>query len=66
METVARAFGSRHRVTLDPSTLTRHIPDLAGRDVFICGPEAFADTVAGAARRAGVAPGRLHVEGFGS
>jgi ferredoxin-NADP reductase/DMSO/TMAO reductase YedYZ heme-binding membrane subunit len=60
------AFGSRHRVTLDPHTLTRHIPDLAGRDVFICGPEAFAATVAGAARRAGVAPGRLHVEGFGA
>ncbi len=63
---VLAAFGSRHRVTLDPTTLTRHIPDLPRRDVFICGPGAFADTVAAAARRAGVPPARLHVEGFGA
>ncbi len=63
---VLAAFGSRNRVTLDPHTLRAHIPDLPERDVFICGPEPFTDAVAAAARRAGVAPARLHVEGFGA
>jgi ferredoxin-NADP reductase/DMSO/TMAO reductase YedYZ heme-binding membrane subunit len=61
---VLAAFGSRHRVTLDPHTLRAHIPDLGGRDVFVCGPEPFTEAVAAAARRVGVAPARLHVEGF--
>ena len=63
---VLGAFGSRHRLTLDPHTLRANIPDLLERDVFICGPEQFTNTVARAARRAGVAPARLHVEGFGA
>jgi len=63
---VLGAFGSRHRMTLDPRTLRTNIPDLPERDVFICGPEPFTRMVAGAARRAGVAPARLHVEGFGA
>lgn len=58
------AFGSRHHMTLDPHTLRANIPDLPDRDVFICGPEPFTKTVARAARRAGVAPARLHVEGL--
>ena len=63
---VLGAFGSRHRLTLDPHTLRANIPDLPERDVFICGPEPFTKSVARAARRAGVAPERLHVEGFGA
>ncbi len=63
---VLAAFGSRHRVTLDAHTLRRHIPDLAARDVFVCGPEPFTQAVTAAAKRAGVAPERLHVEGFGA
>jgi len=63
---VLGAFGSRHRMPLDPETLRANIPDLPERDVFICGPEPFTKTVARSARRAGVAPGRLHVEGFGA
>jgi ferredoxin-NADP reductase len=62
---VLAAFGSRHRVTLDPHTLKSNIPDLVTRDVFICGPEPFADAVEAAARRAGIPPARLHVEAFG-
>ena len=61
---VLGAFGSRNHMTLDPQTLRANIPDLPERDVFICGPEPFTKTVARAARRAGVAPARLHVEGF--
>jgi predicted ferric reductase len=63
---VLGAFGSRHRVTLDAHTLRSHIPDLAARDVFVCGPEPFTQAVTAAAKRAGVAPERLHVEGFGA
>ena len=63
---VLGAFGSRHRSTLDAQTLRANIPDLSERDVFICGPERFTKMVAGAARRAGVARARLHVEGFGA
>jgi ferredoxin-NADP reductase len=63
---VLGAFGSRHHVTLDPHNLRMNIPDLPERDVFICGPEPFTTMVARAARRAGVTPTRLHVEGFGT
>jgi ferredoxin-NADP reductase/DMSO/TMAO reductase YedYZ heme-binding membrane subunit len=61
---VLGAFGSRHELTLDPRTLRANIPDLPERDVFICGPEPFTKMVARAARRAGVPPTRLHLEGF--
>ncbi len=63
---VLGAFGSRHSLALDPHTLRINIPDLPERDVFVCGPEPFTDMVVQAARRAGVAPARLHVEGFGA
>jgi len=63
---VLGAFGSRHHVTLNPQTLRANIPDLPERDVFICGPEPFTQTVARAARLAGVTPARMHVEGFGA
>jgi ferredoxin-NADP reductase/DMSO/TMAO reductase YedYZ heme-binding membrane subunit len=63
---VLAAFGRRHQVSLDAHTLRAHVPDLPERDVFVCGPEPFTEMVTGAARRAGVAPARLHVEGFGA
>jgi ferredoxin-NADP reductase/DMSO/TMAO reductase YedYZ heme-binding membrane subunit len=63
---VLGAFGSRHHMELNPQTLRANIPDLPERDVFICGPEPFTKTVARAARLAGVARARMHVEGFGA
>lgn len=62
---VLGAFGPRHRVSLDAHILRMIVPDLPERDVFICGPERFTRIVSRAARRAGVARARLHVEGFG-
>jgi predicted ferric reductase len=62
---VLAAVGSRNNLTLDPDTLRTNIPDLARRDVFICGSEPFTEAVATAARRAGVPPARLHIEGYG-
>jgi ferredoxin-NADP reductase/DMSO/TMAO reductase YedYZ heme-binding membrane subunit len=63
---VLGALGSRELVTLDEHALRTSIPDLPERDVFICGPDPFTKMVARAARRAGVARARLHVEGFGA
>jgi predicted ferric reductase len=56
--------GSRTQVSLDAQTLSRLVPDLATRDLYICGPAGFTATVRQAARALGVAPGRIHAESF--
>ena len=48
----------------DRAALLRAVPDLADRDVFVCGPPPWTEAVLTAARAAGVAPGQLHVEHF--
>jgi predicted ferric reductase len=45
--------------------LRRWIPDLAERDVFVCGPSAWTDGVERLALAAGVPGGRIHSESFG-
>ena len=57
--------GSRrtHRLD-DPRYLHRVIPDMAARDVYVCGPETFAAGVAAAAEALGVAPDAIHRESF--
>src|SRR5579859_622029 len=57
--------GSRHRVGLSVRVLGRIVPDMAARDVYICGPDGFRDEVTEAARRLGAAPERIHTETFG-
>lgn len=44
--------------------LTRLVPDVAERDVYLCGPSGWSTAVRAAALRAGVAPRDLHVEQF--
>ena len=44
--------------------LLRHVPDLAVRDVFVCGPEAWVADVRRVATAAGLPPEHLHVESF--
>lgn len=56
--------GSRHEVPLDPTALMRLVPDLAERDVYVCGPEGLMATVIASARAAGVPRERLHHEAF--
>jgi ferredoxin-NADP reductase len=56
--------GSRHKVRMDATTLRRLVPDLAARDVYICGPQGFSERVAKAASRMGVKRDRIHQEGF--
>jgi predicted ferric reductase len=49
----------------DARTLLGLVPDLADRDVFVCGPPGWTDSFTRAARAAGLPADRLHVETFG-
>lgn len=49
----------------DTSALLRLVPDIAQRDVFVCGPEVWAQAVRRAAMAAGVPESQFHVESFG-
>jgi ferredoxin-NADP reductase len=56
--------GPRRLHPLDWRQLRKLVPDVAERDVFVCGPEGLADRVAAAAAHLGVAPERIHREEF--
>jgi predicted ferric reductase len=58
-------IGSRHKVRLNARTLRHLVPDVADRDVYICGPEGFGAEVIAAARKLGVADDQTHIEAFG-
>ena len=58
------AVGSRDRVRLDATALQRLAPDLAAREVYLCGPDAMASTLVGELREAGVPEARIHFESF--
>jgi predicted ferric reductase len=49
----------------EPLALRRWIPDLAERDVFLCGPAAWTDGVAHLMIAAGVSYDQIHTESFG-
>lgn len=57
--------GSRRRVRFDAHVLRRLVPDLAVRDVYVCGPDRFSADVIRAASRLGVADEQIHREAFG-
>jgi len=48
----------------DMAALRSWVPDIAERDVYVCGPEDWAASVRRAALAAGVPAGRLHIEYF--
>lgn len=56
--------GPRSLVRLDGAALSRLVPDVAERDVYLCGPEAFQDALVAAASEAGVPASHLHHESF--
>jgi predicted ferric reductase len=58
-------IGSRHKVRLTARTLRHLVPDVADRDVYICGPEGFGAEVVAAAAKLGVADDQIHIEAFG-
>jgi predicted ferric reductase len=57
-------IGTRHEVQLDARMLRGLVPDLASRDLYVCGPGGFSDGIVAAALRLGVRPERIHEEAF--
>jgi predicted ferric reductase len=49
----------------DLTALTYWVPDIADRDVYVCGPEEWADDVRRTTEAAGLPADRFHVESFG-
>jgi ferredoxin-NADP reductase len=56
--------GPRERVRLDAMALRALAPDIASRDLYLCGPEPFQDALVAAATEAGVPAAQLHHESF--
>lgn len=61
---VYEAVGPRERFRLDAHGLAEMVPDIAHRDVYVCGPDGFIDAMVRAARRAGVPASHIHHESF--
>ena len=57
--------GPRDQVRLDAAALRELVPDVARRDVYICGPDGFMAAMADAALRLGTAEHQIHQETFG-
>jgi ferredoxin-NADP reductase len=49
----------------DRTVLTSWVPDIAQRDVYVCGPETWAADVRRTLEAAGLPPEQFHVESFG-
>ena len=64
-----RRGAALHRVSsedgLSPERLRALVPDIAERDVFVCGPTAMVQATRATLRRAGVPARRISSEGFG-
>jgi predicted ferric reductase len=50
---------------LSPDRLRELVPDIAERDVFVCGPRSMTEATRASLRRAGVRPGQITCEGLG-
>ena len=57
--------GSRHKVRLNARVLRSLVPDIAYRDVYICGPDGFTAEIADAAQQLGTGAEQIHTETFG-
>jgi predicted ferric reductase len=56
--------GTREQAGLDEGSLTRLVPDLHRRDVYVCGPEGFVAGIVGLAARLGVPADAVHHEAY--
>lgn len=56
--------GSRGKHPLDQRELSKLVPDIVEREVYVCGPEALSVGVAAAARVLGVPERHVHLEQF--
>ncbi len=57
------ARGARGRAD-DLTSLTFWVPDIAERDVYVCGPTAWTAQVVSTLAAAGVPPEQIHLETF--
>jgi ferredoxin-NADP reductase len=61
-------LGKRHpdpkQDVLSPRSISELVPDVAGRDVYVCGLAGFVDRVAKTMRTLGVARAHLHLERY--
>ncbi len=62
---LSEVIGPRHHARLDAKALWRAVPDIAERDVYVCGPEGFSAEIVQAVLRLGVAEEQIHIEAFG-
>ena len=56
--------GPREQAAIDAVTLPRLVPDLAQRDVYVCGPEGFVAAIVEVAKELGVPDDAIHHEAF--
>ena len=59
-----RLVGPRSMIQLDEAALREMVPDVAERDVYVCGPAGFSTSVERAARACGTPPRQVHQEAF--
>lgn len=59
-----RLVGPRSLIQLDEQALRKLVPDVAERDLYVCGPADFSASVERAARACGTPPGQVHQEAF--
>ena len=62
--TIHELVGSRGEAAIDEVSLPRLVPDLAQRDVYVCGPEGFVASIADTARNLGIPEEAIHHEAF--
>jgi len=58
-------IGPRHQVRLNARTLRSIVPDIAHRDVYICGPDGFTTDISLGALELGAERDQIHTETFG-
>ena len=56
--------GSVHRDALSAGGLTWHVPDIARRDVFVCGPPGMVQAVQSSLRKLRIPQRQIHVDPF--
>ncbi len=62
--TLHELVGPREQAAIDAVTLPRLVPDLAQRDVYVCGPEGFVAAIVEVAKELGVPDDAVHHEAF--
>jgi ferredoxin-NADP reductase len=62
--TIHELVGSRAAAAIDEVSLPRLVPDLAQRDVYVCGPEGFVASIVDTARNLGIPDEAIHHEAF--